>query len=84
MAGLLIQIVGLIAAVLILYILFKIMKSLLKLLVNSIVSLILLFLLNMFFGLGVDINIFSILIVALAGFPGLLLVLILHFLGIAF
>lgn len=84
MEPLIIQVAALIAAAIMLYIMLKLLKGLIELAINSIGSLLLLFVLNMVLGLGVDINIFSILIVALAGLPGLFLVLILHFLGLAF
>ncbi|MBD3210252.1 transcriptional regulator [Candidatus Micrarchaeota archaeon] len=82
--SLVVQVAALVLAVIILYILFKVLKELVKLLINSVGALILLFLLNLAFGLGVEINVFSVLIVALSGFAGLVLVLALHFLGIAF
>jgi len=78
-----VEIVALLVGIILLYLLFKIVKSLISLLINSIVAILLLFIVN-FFGLGIAINIWSILIVAIAGLPGLLLVVILHLLNIAF
>jgi hypothetical protein len=78
-----VEIIALFIGIVLLYLLFKIVKSLVSLLINSIVAILLLFIVN-FFGLGIAINIWSVLIVAIAGLPGLLLVIILHLLGIAF
>ncbi|MBU0532028.1 pro-sigmaK processing inhibitor BofA family protein [Candidatus Micrarchaeota archaeon] len=77
-----VELFALLIAVLLLYLFFKFFKTIVKIILNSIVGIVVLFLLNFFF--DIPINIFSILIVALAGFPGVLLILILHFLGIAF
>ncbi len=51
---------------------------------NSIAGIISFFLLNTFFDLGIVINFWSVAIVALGGIGGVILVLLLHFLGIAF
>ncbi len=55
-----------------------------SLIVNSVIGIILLLLINLFPIIDVDINIWSILIVALGGIPGLILVILLSMLGIAF
>ena len=81
---LLIEIFALLLAVVILYVLYKLLKHIIKLAINSIAGIIILFLLNLIFGLGIPINIFTILIVALSGLGGVVLILILHFLGLAF
>jgi inhibitor of the pro-sigma K processing machinery len=77
------EIITLLIGIVLLYVLFTITKSLVSLLINSIVAIILLFAVN-FFGFGIAINIWSVLVVAIAGLPGLLLVIILHLLNIAF
>ena len=77
------EIIALLIGIALLYLLFKIVKSLISLLISSIIAVVLLFGLN-FFGLGIVINIWSVLIVAIAGLPGLLLVILLHLLKIAF
>jgi inhibitor of the pro-sigma K processing machinery len=78
-----VEIIALLVGIVLLYLLFTVTKSLISLLINSIVAIILLFAVN-FFGLGIAINIWSVLIVAIAGLPGLLLVIVLHLLKIAF
>jgi hypothetical protein len=42
------------------------------------------FALNLFLGAGIPINLLSVGVVALAGIPGVLLVLAIHFLGLGF
>lgn len=79
----LVEIVLLILAILAAIVLYRAVKELLPLIINSIGALIVLWILN-FFGLGIIINIWSILIVAIGGFAGLVLVVLLHVLGIAF
>ena len=79
----LIEIILVILAILAAIVIFRAMKQLWPVIVNSIGALILLWLLN-FIGLKIAINIWSILIVAIGGFVGLLLVILLHLLGIAF
>ena len=81
---LLIEIVALLLAVVILYVLYKFINQIIKLAMNSIAGIVILFLLNFVFGLGIPINIFTILITAFAGVGGVVLILILHFLGLAF
>ena len=60
------------------------MKNPLHLLVNVVVGIIILMIVNLFLVRDVVINFFSIVIVALAGIPGVLLVLRIHFLGWGF
>jgi len=79
----LVEIILVILAILAAIVIFRAMKQLWPVIVNSIGALILLWLLN-FIGLKIAINIWSILIVAIGGFVGLLLVILLHLLGIAF
>lgn len=78
------EIGAILVSVVILYLLFKLLKSLTMLLIHSVGALILLFLINSVLGFNIAINAFSILAVALGGLPGLILVLILHVLGLAF
>jgi len=79
----LVEIVVLILAILALIVLFRMLKELTPIIINSIGALILLWILN-FFGFGIAINIWSVLIVAIGGFAGLVLIVLLHILGIAF
>ncbi len=66
------------------YLIVHFFKKPLVLIFNSIVGIISFFLLNTFLGLGIDINFWSVAIVALGGIGGVIVVLVLHFLGIAF
>jgi len=77
------EILGLVLAIIILYLLFRIIKSATYILVNSVIGIILFFLLNMI-GINVKIDLFSIAIAAIGGIPGVVLVVILHLLGLAF
>jgi hypothetical protein len=54
------------------------------LIVNSIMGILIFYLLNNFFAVGIPITLLSIGIVAIAGIPGVVLVLIIHFLGLGF
>lgn len=55
-----------------------------RLIINTILGLILLFVSNFVFNLGIAYSISVILICALGGIPGAILVILLHVLGIAF
>lgn len=84
MTSLIVEIGALIVAVVLFYILFRLLKPFINLVLNSVAGIFIFFLLNTFFGLTIPINVFSIGIVAIAGIPGVVLVLILHFFGLAF
>jgi hypothetical protein len=75
---------GLLVALLILYLLYLLLKNGLHLLANAVLGIILFWIVNMFLVRDVVINFFSIAIVAIAGIPGVVLVLIIHFLGLGF
>jgi hypothetical protein len=75
---------ALLAAFFLLYLLIKFLKNPLLIIANSVGGIVILVLLNWVFGLGLAINIFSVGLVALGGLAGLLLVVLLHFLGLAF
>jgi len=77
------EIIAVLFGIVILYLLFSVTKSLIHLIINSIIALVLLFGLN-FFGMNLQINIWSVLTVAIGGLPGLILVVVLHLLKIAF
>ena len=79
-----IEIVAVLIAFLMLYLLFHTLKAAAPLIINSIVGFLVFFLINSIFNLGIVINFWSILIVALSGLTGVVLVLILHLLGLAF
>ena len=71
-------------AVLVLYLLYSFLKNPVSLVANAIMGIIIFMLVNLFLVRDVAINFFSIATVAIAGIPGVLLVLLLHFLGLGF
>ena len=75
--------VGLLVALVIIYLLFRFLKNPMYIIANSVMGILVFFILNIF-GVGIPINIFSIGIVALGGIPGVVLVLLIHFLGLGF
>ncbi len=76
--------IGLLAAALVgLYVAFKLLKAVKGLAVNAIVGVVILFAANLA-GLGVQITWLSVLITAIAGVPGAILVIILAYLDVAF
>jgi len=78
------EIVGLILAIIVAVVLFKVLKSLPGLIVNAVIGVVILWILNLFLSPPVAINIWSVLISAIGGLPGVIIVVALHFLGIAF
>ena len=78
------EVATLIVAVIIIYVLWKILEDATQLAINSIIGIIIFWLLNQFFNMGIPINWLSILVVALAGIPGVILVVLIHFLGLGF
>jgi len=72
-------VVGLVA----LYVAFKLLKNARALAVNAIVGLVVLVVANLL-GLGVNISLIAVLICAVAGFPGAILVVLLAYLDVAF
>ncbi|MDD5340111.1 MAG: pro-sigmaK processing inhibitor BofA family protein [Candidatus ainarchaeum sp.] len=79
-----IEVGTLIVALVVLWLLLVFIQNPVALIVNSIIAFAILFLLNAIFGLGIPINIITILIVAIGGIVGLLLVIILRLMRIAF
>ena len=77
-------IITIILLVIIIFITLKMGKSLAILIVNSVIGLVMLWLINLLPIVNVAINLWSILIVALGGVPGLILLVILDLLKIAF
>lgn len=75
--------VGLLVALLIVYLIFRFLKNPMYLIANSIIGILIFLILNLF-GTGIPINIFSVGIVAIGGIPGVVLVLLIHFLGLGF
>lgn len=82
--AMLIELILLVVMLLFLYVLFRVVKSLTPIILNSVAGIVCLFLLNYFFHLGIPIDFWTIVTVGLGGFVGLLVILIFHFLGIAF
>jgi hypothetical protein len=74
---------GLLLALFIVYLIFKFLKNPEYIIYNSIMGILIFLILNIF-GVGIAINIFSVGIVAIGGVPGVILVLLLHFLGLGF
>lgn len=73
-----------IVALIVLWLLLVFIQNPIALIINSIIAIAILFLLNAIFGLGIPINIITILIVAIGGIIGLLLIIILRLMRIAF
>jgi len=74
---------GILVALFIVYLIYKFLKNPEYIIVNSIMGILVFFILNLA-GIGIPINIFSVGIVAIGGIPGVILVLLLHFLGLGF
>jgi hypothetical protein len=74
---------GLLVALLIVYLIIRFLKDPMYIIANSIVGIVLFLILNLA-GVGIPINIYSVGIAALGGIPGVVLVLIIHFLGLGF
>jgi hypothetical protein len=82
--ALLYEIFALLLAFVLIYVLWKILKLIAYLVVNSIMGILVFWALNAFLGMGIPITILSIAVVAIAGVPGILLVLLIHFLELGF
>ena len=74
----------LILALVALWLLFVFIQNPIALLVNSAIAIVLLLLLNILFKIGIPINIITVLIVAIGGIVGLLLILLFRFSNVAF
>lgn len=79
-----VEVGALLVAIFILYLLYSFLKNPIHLVANAIMGVIFLFIINLFLVQNVAINFFSVATVAIAGIPGLLLVLLIHFLGLGF
>ena len=82
--ALLYEIFALLIALVLIYLLWKVLKLIGYLVANSIMGILVFWALNSFLGLGIAISILSVAVVAIAGIPGVLLVLLIHFLGLGF
>lgn len=74
----------LLVALFLLYFLIRFLKNPLHIIANSIGGILIFFILNFVFNLQIPINIISVAVVGLGGMFGVFLVLLLHFLGLAF
>ena len=74
----------LILALIALWMLFGFIQNPIALIVNSLFAIVILMLLNMIFKVGIPINILTVLIVAIGGLIGLLLILLFRFSNVAF
>jgi hypothetical protein len=79
-----IELGALLVACLLLILIIRILREPMLILANSVIGILAFFILNAYFHLGIAINFWSVVAVALGGVAGFLLVLLLHFLGIAF
>lgn len=79
-----VEIVTILLALVVLVLLFAFLKNPTALLINAIVGIILLFLLNAILKLGIPIGIITVVVVAIGGILGVVLVVILNRLKIAF
>lgn len=75
---------SLLVALFILILLYKLLQNPLHLVANAILGIIIFILINLFLVQDVAINLFSVGTVAIAGIPGVILVLLIHFLGLGF
>jgi hypothetical protein len=79
-----IEVGTLLVALIVLWLLLVFIGNPMALIVNSLIAIAILFLLNAIFGLGIPINIITVLIVAIGGLVGLLLIIILRLMKVAF
>jgi hypothetical protein len=79
-----IEVGTILVALIVLWLLLVFIKNPIALIINSIIAIVIMFLLNAIFGLGIPINIITILIVAIGGIVGLLLIIILRLMKVAF
>jgi len=74
----------LILALIVVWVLFMFIQNPIALLINSLIAILILFLLNAIFGLGIPINIITVLIVAIGGIVGLLLIILFRMMKLGF
>lgn len=75
---------ALLAALFVIYLIYRFFKNPMAILANSVLGIIAFFVLDVVFKLGIPIDFWTIAVVALGGFGGVVLVLVLHFLGLGF
>jgi len=74
----------LIVALIVVWLLFAFIQNPMALLINSIIAFVILLMLNTILKVNIPINIITVLIVAIGGLVGLLLIILLRFLNVAF
>jgi hypothetical protein len=79
-----IEVGTLIVALIVLWLLIVFIQNPIALIINSLIAIGIMLLLNAIFGLGIPINIITILVVAIGGIVGLLLIIILRLMKVAF
>ncbi|MDO8554802.1 MAG: pro-sigmaK processing inhibitor BofA family protein [Candidatus Micrarchaeota archaeon] len=79
-----IEVGSVLVALIILWLLLVFVQNPIALIMNSLIAIAIMFLLNTILGLGIPINIFTVLIVAIGGIAGLLLIIILRMMRVAF
>ena len=76
------SIILLIVAVLLFFVAFKVVKSLVGLVINAVVGVVLFFLTNEIGLTSIEVSIFNLLVCAIGGAPGALILIVLNILGI--
>jgi hypothetical protein len=84
MSKIYIEVGSLLVALIVLWLLIVFINNPVALIINAVIAILIMFLVNAIFGLGIPINIITILIVALGGIVGLLLIIILRLMKVAF
>ncbi len=79
-----IELGALLAALFVLYVIYQFLKNPLLILANSVLGFIVFLILDIVFNLGIPIDFWTIAVVAIGGFGGVVFVLLLHFLGLGF
>jgi hypothetical protein len=78
------EIGALLVVILLVVLLVKFVLNPIHVIINSILGIVIFFILNSVFSIGIPITWISVGVVAIGGIPGLLLVLLLHYAGLAF
>ncbi len=84
MMALYIELGALLAALFVLYVIYQFLKNPLLIIANSVLGFIVFLVLDLVFNLGIPIDFWTIAVVAIGGFGGVVFVLLLHFLGLGF
>jgi VIT1/CCC1 family predicted Fe2+/Mn2+ transporter len=71
-------------ALLVLLLLLLFIQNPIALVINSLIAILILFLINAIFGFGIPINILTVLVVVIGGLVGLLLIIVLRLMKVAF